>query len=342
MPANGADDGPTSRLKGWLLLDANRLAVTVAVSAGLFVTLLVVGAIDPVPLRVAAGRKDPIETLFQALVTAIITGVTLVVTINQLVLSQELGAVGDQRERMDGAMAFRDEVEATLDVPVSPPSPAGFLRVLVEGARDGADAVDGAAADAGDPARSALSTYAADLRERADRVDRRLADAEFGTFAVLSAALAFDYSRWLHGARRLRAVYAADLPAAADDALADVVAVLELFGPAREHVKTLYFQWELIDLSRTVLYAAVPALAVTASMILYVDTPATVTGTFLGVDALVWVVAGAATVAVTPFVLLAAYVLRIATVAKRTLAIGPFALGTQADRGRDATTRAEE
>ncbi|TQR22524.1 hypothetical protein C9J85_17460 [Haloferax sp. wsp5] len=29
-----------------------------------------------------------------------------------------------------------------------------------------------------------------------------------------------------------------------DDSLAELVETLELFGPAREHVKTLYFQWD--------------------------------------------------------------------------------------------------
>ncbi len=43
-------------------------------------------------------RGDPVETLFQALITGTITAVTLVLTLNQLVLSQELGAVGDLRD----------------------------------------------------------------------------------------------------------------------------------------------------------------------------------------------------------------------------------------------------
>jgi hypothetical protein len=42
--------------------------------------------------------------MFQGMTTATITGVTLVVTLSQLVFSQELGAVGDQRERMEGTI----------------------------------------------------------------------------------------------------------------------------------------------------------------------------------------------------------------------------------------------
>jgi hypothetical protein len=54
--------------------------------------------------------------------------------------------------------------------------------------------------------------------------------------------------------------------------------------------------------------------------------PNAVPGTTLGMDNLVWVASGAYTIGLAPFVVLVAYVLRIATMAKRTLAIGPFIL----------------
>ena len=332
--ADGADDTPSDRMgrripggraRAWVLMNASRWLVTAVLLGVLFVLLVVLGAVDPAPLRQAVGSKDPVETLFQGLLTAIITGVTLVVTINQLVLSQELGAVGDQRERMEGAMQFRRDVEDLLDEPVSPPDPASFLRALVEETRERADALDDAVGD--DAAcREAVASYVEDLDRNASQVSDELADAQFGTFEVLYAALDFNYSWKIHQARRLQAGEEGEPGEAASAALGDLIEALELFGPAREHFKTLYFQWELIDLSRAVLYAAVPALVVAIAAILYADNPGSVTGTTLGVDHLVWLVAGATTVALAPFALLGAYVLRIATVAKRTLAIGPFVL----------------
>jgi len=97
-----------SRLKLWVLMDAPRWQVTAGLLAVVFGSLVAAGSLSPVSLGAAVSNSDPIETLFQALVTAIITGVTLVVTITQLVLSPELGPVGDQRERMEGSTAFRD------------------------------------------------------------------------------------------------------------------------------------------------------------------------------------------------------------------------------------------
>ncbi len=152
--------------------------------------------------------------------------------------------------------------------------------------------------------------------------------AQFGTFDVLSAVLVLDYSWPLHEVRRIRATHEVD--GGTGEALDDVALALELFGTAREHFKTLYFRWELANLSRSMLYVAIPALAVTTAAVLYLDA-GVVPGTSLGVSNVVWVVSAAATVAILPFVTLLSYILRIATMAKRTLAIGPFVL-VAADR----------
>jgi hypothetical protein len=74
------------------------------------------------------------------------------------------------------------------------------------------------------------------------------------------------------------------------------------------------------------LYSAVPALVVTIASILTLDNAGSVSGSLFGVANQSWVVLLAVTVSLAPFALLLAYVLRIATVAKRTLAIGPFVL----------------
>jgi hypothetical protein len=316
-----------SRVKLWLLLDADRRLVAGIPLLLVVLALVVLGAVDPASLREAAGSKDPVETLFQALTTAIITGVTLVVSLNQLVLSQELGPLGDQRERMAGTIEFRRDVAETLDVPATPPEPSAFLRALVDGvgsrARTLGDLVE--ACDDGE-ARERVSAYADSLAENADGATEALEGQQFGTFDVLSAALDFNYSWKIYEGQRIRGEYEGSLSADALDALDALVETLRFFGPAREHIKTLYFQWELVNLSRGILLSAVPALVVSIGGVLYLDNPATVTGTFLGVDALVWVVAAAAGVSLVPFMLLFAYVLRIATVAKRTLSIGPFIL----------------
>lgn len=329
-----ADDAPADRLREraagsrltlWVALEADRWHITALVLAVVFCVLVGVGTLTPGGAA-ALRTGDPVETLFQGLLTATITGVTLVLTLNQLVLSQELGAVGDQRDRMDGAMAFREDVATAIDTPVSPARPAQFLRALVEVAGDRAAALQTALPETADPELSAAVAELTDsLTANADRVAGSLDGAQFGSFAVLSAALNFNYSWKIFAARRISDRHADSLDPAAAAALDELIAVLKLFGPAREHFKTLYFQWDLISLSRQLLVVAVPALLVSTVMIGFFDA-ADYTGTIVGLDTVVVVVAAATTLALLPFVLLIAYVVRIATVTKHTLSIGPFIL----------------
>ncbi|SEW02362.1 hypothetical protein [Natrinema salifodinae] len=320
--------------KYWLLLGANRWVVAGALMLFVFVGLLAVARFSPVSLRALTGVKDPVQTLFQALTTALITGVTLVVTINSLVLSQELGAVEDQRKRLDGALEFRSDIEESIDAPISPPEPSSFVRAIVASSEDRATDFCQAVSDSQDEElRERVDDFVDNLTTHADSIRDELADAQFGTYDVVKAALDYNYSWKIFRARRIRNAHADSFTDEAQAAYDDLLESLKLFGLAREHFKTLYFQWELINLSRAMMYVAVPALVVTMSMILFFE-PSAVTGSLLGLDYMVWIVAVAATVAVMPFLLLIAFILRIATMAKRTLAIGPFIL-RESSRGEE-------
>ena len=332
--------GATSRVKLDVYLRADRWAVALVPLVLVFVSIVVFGVLDPTPLPSAVGSKDPIETLAQGLLTSIVTGVTLVVSINQLVLSRELGPLGDQRDRMQGSIDFREDVADLLDVPVAPPEPSAFMRALAESIAARSRAVaetlpDDADTDTGgdddspaDETTKRVREFATEVAENADEVAGRLEGRQFGSFEVLSAALDLNYSWKIYQATRLRRT-AADLSSETNAALDDLRNALELFGPAREHVKTLYFRWELVDLSRAMFYTAIPALVASISAILFLDNPGSMPGTTLGISNLLLVTAFVTAVSLSPFSVLAAYVLRISTVAKRTLSIGPFVLRSE-------------
>ncbi|OIB57715.1 hypothetical protein [Natrialba sp. SSL1] len=324
-----ADTESTERLGGlklWLLLRVNRLTLTAGILGAVFVILIVTSQIGLTPLREIVANQDGIEFLFSSFIGAIITGTSIVVTINQLVLSQELGAVGSQRSRMQESVDFRQDTEDTISEDISPPEPAGFLFELVDGVQERADELESAVEDERDEElREAINDYTGDVRENADHVKDDLEEAQFGTFEVIWGALRYNYSRKIYDARKIRVDHRDSLSEEASEKLDEMIETLKLFGPAREHFKTLYFQWELINLSRGLLYIAVPALTVMAIMIMYIDASA-LPGTTLGVDNLVWLTSAGFVIGISPFVLFIAYILRIATIAKRTLAMGPFIL----------------
>jgi hypothetical protein len=320
-----------------LLLHADRRVVAGLLSGVLFVAIVGGGVVHPTPAHELLVRGDPVETLYQALVTSTVTGVTLVLTLSQLVLSQELGAVGDQRERMEGALRFRADVADAVDAPVAPVEPSAFLRTLVRATRERAESFGAAVErdDASDELRDLASTYVDAVVDNANEATDRLEGATFGEYDVVSAALDYNYSWKIYAGRRIGEEYADELPDDARAALDSLVDVLELFGPAREHFKTLYFQWELSNLSRTLLYVAVPALSVAVVTLVFFD-PRDFGGTVLGVNASLLVLATTTTLSLVPFTVLLAYVLRIVTITKRTLSAGPFIL-RRTDRSPDVS-----
>ncbi|MGM0718833.1 MAG: hypothetical protein ACQET5_17060, partial [Halobacteriota archaeon] len=140
-----SDSAPSDRLESrtagsryWmrLLIQTNRWLLVAVVLAVIFCLLVVTSQLGLAPLREIAATQNGVRYLFSPFIGAIITGTSIVVTINQLVLSQELGAVGDQRERMQESLAFQTDVESTLGVGISNPEPAAFLDQLLDGIDD--------------------------------------------------------------------------------------------------------------------------------------------------------------------------------------------------------------
>jgi hypothetical protein len=325
---------PENSRKFWLLLNANRWLVAAGIVGGLFVALTTIGHLHPIGTRALFSRADPLETLFQGLLTSIITGVTLVLTLSQLVLSQEQGPVGDQRDRMEGAMAFRKDVEDVIEEPVSPAQPSAFLRSLVTLTKRHTMALEDAIAHIDDDTlNDHVAAFTENVKGNANAVQSNLEGSQFGEFDVVFSALNFNYSWKLYAARRIRAENEDVLTDEANQAFDELINALELFGPAREHFKTLYFQWALIDLSRTMLYASIPALLAAIAGVVYLE-PALFPGTLFGVRTLVLVVSAGVAVSLLPFAFLLSYILRIVTVTKRTLSIGPFIL-RETDRSRE-------
>ncbi len=315
-----------NRLWLWLVVRLNRWLLTGLILFSIFLVLVGASTLGLTPLRVTAEEHSSVEYLFSAFLGAIITGTTIVVTINQLVLSQELGAVGDQRTRMQESTAFRQDLEEITGTDVAPPGPAAVFITLLSGIETRARRVETVAArSANQEVRDALTAYTDELITNTRRISTELEDAQFGSFDVIWAVLGFNYSWQIYRLRQFEETHAGELGAETEREIEELSTALRLFAPAREHFKTLYFQWKLIDLSRVLLYISIPSLVVMALFVLFVDQT-TMPGETAGVDNLVWLTSAGFAVGVAPFVVFIVYVLRIVTVAKQTLAMGPMIL----------------
>jgi len=235
---------------------------------------------------------------------------------------------------MNEAMTFRQDVEAAIQDGTSPPEPSAFLYVLLDSIEERANGLKRQIEYERDEAlEETINEYADSVSRNAQSVKANLKGAEFGTFEVIWSALDFNYSWKISRARHIRSQHAESLSDETTKKMDDMIEMLAFFGPTREHFKTLYFQWELINLSRALLYIAIPALTVMGTMLMYVDA-GTLPGTTLGIDNLVWLISAGFVVGIAPFVVFISFILRITTVAKRTLAIGTFIL-RETDREYD-------
>ncbi|WP_436345258.1 hypothetical protein [Natronorubrum sp. FCH18a] len=314
-----------NRYKLWVLLNANRWWLTAAIALGVFAALMIWGASRPPSAQRVLLTTDWVKMAFQALIGALITGATLVVSINQLVLSQEIGPLGGQRQRMDLAMDFYENTDELLEFP-SPANPALFLKELIDATSDRARAFDEAVQRSDDEElRMHTEAYVEDLLENARIATDQLEDASFGSFAVMKAALNYNYDRKMYDLRWLLNEHEDGLTNEQREAGRKTLEALTMYGPAREYIKTLYFQWSLVKLSQGILYLAVPALVVAGGMVMLVDV-STFTGSLLGTDIRLWAICAAYTACLLPFLLFVSYILRLATIAKRTSAMGPLVL----------------
>jgi len=314
-----------SRAKIWLLFRTNRLLLTAGFAATVFVSFLAFSVVLEPSLSDQLTSDDTIETTFSAMIGAIITGTTLVVSISQLVLSQENGPLGDQRERMSDTMDFRSYTKDMFGR-VVPADPSAFLMQLVGEIERRAEVLDRIVGEADDEELTEQTREFVDsVHGNAQEVQDQLEGSQFGTFDVLFAALNFNYAWKIFQVERMIDEFAETLTDDQERAFEDLRTSLSMFGPAREHIKTLYFQWALIDLSTYIILAAIPALIVSGGMLTFVGSQ-TFSGTVLSIPVVTWVFSAAFTITLVPFLLFAAYILRIAPVAKRTLAIGPFIL----------------
>ncbi|QLK27509.1 hypothetical protein HYG81_07885 [Natrinema zhouii] len=305
-----------SPLKRWLLLDGHRLAIAGILSLGLYAAVVALYAVDLFPVTDA----DAVVTLFGSLVGGTLPFITIVLAINQLVLSQELGWTPDLRDRFEGMTDFQRDVEELTASGVSPASPAAFLNVIVTATVDRARRLpDALAADADADKRDELERFIVALESDGRAVSDALEDAEFGTFEALSAVLGHHQGNYYHAARTFRD----DWGAAFDETepLEELIELLGYLAIARQTFKTLYVQHELAVLSRMLLYVGFPTLVGGGLLLVsYARIVAAISSTWL----LLAIAAGGVVLVFLPFMVLLSYALRIATIAARTADFGPF------------------
>lgn len=307
----------------WFVLVGDRLVL-----AGLLTFFFALGVLFVEMVGIVAVR-DTTEMLylFQVLVGGNLTLVTIVLSINQLVLAREFKTPGELHDQIENVIAYRNHVEEATGSSTVPVTPADFLYTLLDGVQDKSHRLKELAKEQNHPRLSSeAKTLGSTLTSHTDEVISVLDFSQNGIFSALAVTLETNYSEQLNEAYRLRTEYETELTPEMQDALDDLTDTLKQIDIARQYFKSVYMQSELARLSRILLYVGVLAIG-SALLMLFVYTGATnppVAASYLEVFAPTVLIIGFA-----PLAVLFSFLLRVAMVAQRTVAITPFTTPSQ-------------
>lgn len=309
----------------WFLVTGNRRLVTLVLLATVFAVLVVGGNVWPLRMRGLLEETNTVQMLFNTLLSGIILLVSIVVSINSVAVSQELGSLGTHFERVQESLTFRESLEEVSDEPISPSQADRFLGFVLETVYSRLRVVDETFEDhPNDDVRSRVQKLVDVADEDLRSVAERFNAVNLERPNVLLAGLEFDYATHLHTLRFLRTYYGDELDDDQQQALDELTEALHFFAASREYFKTLFYQRELSDLSSTLLYVSLPTIVYTAYVILAVDAGLFPDLSLLGLPLLLLYITLAFTIALAPYLVLTSYVVRTAFVSRRSLEVGPF------------------
>jgi len=313
----GTHEGLLTRVREWVLVDGNRLSVAAII---LLVVFAVVAALYELGV-VTFVNPGAVTSVASGLIAGTFSLVTLVVSVNQLILSQEFSAAGRARDRLEDVIEFRQTLADDAAIPASPAVPTRVLGVILESIHRDATALADAVGDHDDGPSEIVIRYTNSVRERTERIDDRIGQSGSDAFTAVSAAITYDESWHLYVGTHLRGEYADSLSPAAVERLDELIDSLKLFHVAREQFKTTYLQQELTRFSQLTVYCGVPSiLSAILIGLLYADF----TGPSVSAAVLPAVVSVLFLVVLSPLALLASYILRTATITRRTASVGPM------------------
>jgi hypothetical protein len=321
---------PTSgrkiQLIRWTLLEGDRRAITGALLTVTFVTILAAGQIWPFEIRNLLTETQAVQTILNTLLSGIILLVSVVVSINSIVLSHDITSVTAQEDRIEAAVDFRQKLGELGEPETDPTEPSAFLQMMAEKIRERAQALEAIAEEAEEEFARDVREHIEKITETTSNLERSLGRPHGGELGVLWLGLETDHGSFVNESRNLLSRYQTESGTESTEEFEELIRAMGLFAVWREVFKTLFYTREIADLSRTLLIVSLPSILVTAIAILAINANLLLDIWLFGLPPLLTFVATTFTIALAPFLTLTAYMLRVATVARRTAGTGLFSL----------------
>ena len=311
-------DSATDRLMRWILLTGDRFHITAAITGLLFVIFLLFGFAGFISLSV----PERAVWFLNGTINGLLTLIPIVVGLNQIVLSQELDSLDDLYDRTKGTFDLHRRIADTTNVSVSSPQASGFFHQLSDAINDRAAELEAAGENVtNEQLQEDINNYTETLTEQTDDISAALEDLGFELIDTLIVLLDYHDSWQLHTVRRLNATYEDELSETTTETLDELEELFLELDAARDYLKTLWVQRELAELSRMMLYTGLPAVIV-AGLGIFIAPE--IPGLTIARPTIVVLLSATIAVSLVPLSVLLAYVVRIALIAQRTAAFGPF------------------
>jgi hypothetical protein len=315
LPTRVGEVGFGYRFVRWVLLDGNRWPVTLLVSGVVFVVFAGLSTAGVIGVT----EKGLMTSVLGSSITGVFTLITVTTSINQLVLSRVLGSPDDIVSRTESVKEFRENIaEMNPRQDVSPIEPEEFLLQLNYVLEERTEQLDRAFQRRPTDETETVEELTLDVLELTQQTIDALDADDLGLFQTLSPILNDEYSIHIHTIRQLRESDSS-LDSEQLEALDDLESTLISMNYTRHYLKTLYIQEALAKVSLYVFLTGVPSLLVGYLTILSYDSGPILSGLALSLGVSVVMV-----LVVLPLSILFAYLVRVASIAKRTTTFGTF------------------
>lgn len=332
----GSGSVETSPVFQWILVTGSRWIVSAIALLLAGLGFLVSGVIWSEEFVILVTEEQVVQSILIALFSGIILLVSIAISVNSIVLSQEITSLGKQEEAIDRTFSFRDSVRDQTDADVSPVRPGMFLQVVFDAIRTNVRELSESVPTDNATLNSRVEVIKEDIVAQVENGEDRLEKAS-GISEVLFAGLQYDYSQQIYAIRQLKVQHDDTLTDSQHEKIDDLLVTLKHFMIGREYFKTLYLKRELANLSRGLLLISFPALIYLVYAMLSLKAGLSPEFSIIGIPSIVWFVGFTHIVGMAPYTLFSVYLLRTATISLRTLASGPFILDDS-----DGSTRFNE
>lgn len=175
-----------------MLVAGNRVTLAGVLLGGVLLFAAVLTSIG-----ILSGRpSSPMYFLFSAFLGGNFTLISVVLSINQLVLSRELGAPGELRRRIEDALEYREDAQERADQSVAPVLPGSFLRFLHETTEARTEELRESVADTlDDRLQNRVETFADNVLTDVKAVLQTLDTEPVQIFAVIEATLGTNHAQ---------------------------------------------------------------------------------------------------------------------------------------------------